>query len=289
MRITQSVGRYAENPYTIPQNHLRIWSVEELCYYMCENVHVLEPDLVDRELIRWIDEECELGELAEELQRLCGPVLAGRNLTEQMRQTCLCRFVTAILDYVCYISHERVQDLERYLKENSNAGDFERNMLRAAYGIRDGRYHQAFEIYMKLLDTDEGRNEEHQAKICHNLGVLFAYKSDFAQAAQMFGKAYRLSGSLESMRQYLAAQRMHLGQQGFLVFIGEHPELYADSVVVTEELEELEKNFKESEEYARMRELRQLKESRTGAEYYKRINDLSTEWKDEYRAAFSEG
>lgn len=256
---------------------------------MCENVHVLEPSFVDEDILDWIEEECDLKDLSDELRRLLKPYFSAKEKTEQNAQNCLCRFVTTVLDYVCYVPHDKVCDIENFLKENSRVGDFERHMLKASYNIRDGRLHQAFEAYMKLLELPEAKDNDCQARIYHNLGVVLALKEDYSQAAKMFGRAYKLSGMLESMRQYLAALRMSLGEQDFLLFIGEHPELYADSVVVTEEIEKLMADYSESEEYRISHDLHTMRSRGGGAVYYDRIKQLNVEWKDAYRIAFTEG
>ncbi len=289
MRVTQCVGKYAETPYSSQTARIRFFSIEEVCYYLCENIHIIEPSFIEPELIEWIGRECGLNDLADELRRIYKLGMSSKIRTPMMEQNCLCRFVTTLLDYVRYISHERVQDLERFLKENSGVSDFERKMLRAAYAVRDGRYHQAFEEYMRLLESEEMTDGENQAKIYHNLGVILAYKADYAQAARMFGRAYRLSGSLESLRQYLVAQRLGLGEQDFLLFIGEHQELYADSVVVNEELEKLMEEYKESPEYITSAELHDCRTKGGSVEVIRRLREMNIEWKDEYRAAFTEG
>ena len=40
-------GNYAETPYFIAQEELRLYSVEELCYYLYKNAFLLQDDFFD--------------------------------------------------------------------------------------------------------------------------------------------------------------------------------------------------------------------------------------------------
>ena len=44
-------------PYYIENLSLNIYSAEELCYYIENNVYLLEQDFMDDELIEWIGKE----------------------------------------------------------------------------------------------------------------------------------------------------------------------------------------------------------------------------------------
>ena len=64
MRISICVGDYAKTPYCIPGLEINVRSMEELCYCMRENAYMLDLSLLDDGLVRWIEQECGLKELA---------------------------------------------------------------------------------------------------------------------------------------------------------------------------------------------------------------------------------
>ena len=61
------IGNYAKNPFYIKISDISLYSVEELCYYFMERVHLLDDSIVSADLVNWIRRECGLTELADEL------------------------------------------------------------------------------------------------------------------------------------------------------------------------------------------------------------------------------
>lgn len=43
-------------------------TIEELCYYICNNLYLIDYTMVNRQLCNWIDKELELPKLAEKLR-----------------------------------------------------------------------------------------------------------------------------------------------------------------------------------------------------------------------------
>ena len=60
----------AKRPFEISRVHMRIYTIEELCYYICNNLYLIDYTIVNERLCRWIGDELELPELSSELRRL---------------------------------------------------------------------------------------------------------------------------------------------------------------------------------------------------------------------------
>ena len=71
-RIYNCVGRYAGTAYTIKNTWIRVYCVEELCYYICNNSYLLEDEFVSNELITWLEEECNLPMLVRRIRTQIG-------------------------------------------------------------------------------------------------------------------------------------------------------------------------------------------------------------------------
>lgn len=63
--VILSRSKYAEKPYYITNMSINIYSLEELCYYIYNNIYLIGTDLVDDGLISYIDNELEEPELGE--------------------------------------------------------------------------------------------------------------------------------------------------------------------------------------------------------------------------------
>ena len=69
--------RHAAHPYEITRIHSRIFTIEELCYYLCNNLYLIDYTIMNEQLCDWLDEELGMEELAGALKdvlRLRGSV-----------------------------------------------------------------------------------------------------------------------------------------------------------------------------------------------------------------------
>ena len=84
-RIILCVGSYAKTPYYIERSGLQVYSIEEICYFLCENVVLLDQEIINQQLVQWISTECQLEELAKELNQIL------------QKKDCISEFINAIL------------------------------------------------------------------------------------------------------------------------------------------------------------------------------------------------
>ena len=58
----------ARHPYEISRVHMHIYTMEELCYYFCNNLYLIDYTITNRQLCDWLDDELGLSALADELR-----------------------------------------------------------------------------------------------------------------------------------------------------------------------------------------------------------------------------
>ena len=69
------MGRYllcetkTRKPYVIRELGLRLYSPEELCYYIDQNLAILDADFLCEELYSYISEECHMPETARKMRQ----------------------------------------------------------------------------------------------------------------------------------------------------------------------------------------------------------------------------
>ena len=44
----------AKRPFEISRVHMRIYTIEELCYYICNNLYLIDYTIVNERLCRWV-------------------------------------------------------------------------------------------------------------------------------------------------------------------------------------------------------------------------------------------
>ena len=49
--------RHAAHPYEISRIHCRIFTIEELCYYLCNNLYLIDYTIMNEPLCTWLEEE----------------------------------------------------------------------------------------------------------------------------------------------------------------------------------------------------------------------------------------
>ena len=60
----------AKHPYEISRIHKRVYTIEELCYYLCNNLYLIDYTIMNEQLCHWIADELELPEMAYSLINL---------------------------------------------------------------------------------------------------------------------------------------------------------------------------------------------------------------------------
>lgn len=217
-RVHLCLGRTAAAPYSFDKARIRVYSVEELCYFLKENAYLLDETIFTRGLSDWLYKECGLPELGQKLNML----LKNKEKPEA--------FVTAIFEYTGYFRQEEIQETKRLVRVSADVSLVEKQKARADYFLESRRYVLAMQEYRNLLRDGEALAPDFSGKLYHNLGTAQARLFLFEKAAASFEQAYRLTGDPESLFQYLAAMRLHLKEPEYLNFLTEHTEYYEASL-----------------------------------------------------------
>ena len=49
--------KHATHPYEITRIHCKIFTLEELCYYLCNNLYLIDYTIMNQQLLSWLEEE----------------------------------------------------------------------------------------------------------------------------------------------------------------------------------------------------------------------------------------
>ena len=230
-KIYQCVGRYAGTPFIVKNTYIRLYSIEELCFYICHNAELIDEDFATKELIEWITDECCLPELANKLKLV---------LKQSIRSEA---FAEVILSYCHYADENEIKETARVIKAGHSFDITKREEIRADYFIKSGRYALAFKTCEQLLgDPPNTENVNLMTKVHFNLGVIYAKLFFFKEAAEQFKIAYDMSGDREAQFSYLAAMRLSLGEMEYLKFAGSLSDEYMEAGRVEKTMASIETN-----------------------------------------------
>lgn len=274
--IILCTGRYAGKPYFVEKFYINLYSVEELCYLLVEKAEMLDSEIMQKDLVQWLDEQCGLNQLAHTLY----------SLLNQNGSTAA--FAGIILEYVNLYPAEVVARTEEIIKGSEGLSPFDRKKSKADYMLQNGRYYGALKQYYALLEQVPESEQQLFAKVLHNMGVAYARLFMFKQAAEWFRQAYEADGEEESLALYLVSVRMCSQDKEYISFIADHPEYHNMSLQVERRMEQTAGQFEATDENRMLFTLRVFKEdgsSTAGSDspYYQEIERLTTELKEQYR------
>ncbi|MBE5822640.1 MAG: hypothetical protein E7308_01080 [Butyrivibrio sp.] len=265
------IGSYAENPYHIEKIGRNVYCIEELCYCIVKNAFLLDEESFGSSLFDWIEEECSLVKLADELRSMYA------------KRCSMAALAGTILDYVGYNTRKEVDKTEEILRGNAGMDVYHKKMARANFLLKNGRYAMAFREYEFLLANTPSIDIHLRARIEHNEGVMYARLFLFDKAAKMFLKAYEDGGDKESYYQYLSAVRMDLSNKEYVSFIADNDEAYEASMEIEKRMKEAEDLYASSEDNHRLGTLSVYKAEGKMHEYYDQVGEITDKMKLTYR------
>ncbi len=280
MKAYAQTGNTAVNPYYFKKLDIMVYTMEELCYVMKEEAFLLGNEIMEKELISFVGEECGLDELAGELN-----VLVSRKGT-------LSSLVCMIQNYVGFYSREEIGKMEETLKMSSGMSDYEKKKLQIDYLVEKKRYSVAVDAYDRLLKELYAlgaeimeKHEKVTAGIWHNKGVAFAGLMRYDEAGECFQKAYSLSGDRDSFMAFLGAKRLVLSQTDYVALAAQYGKQYADCLAFEKCFDKLGEKWQQTAEYAYLKELQSFRATGEQKKYYSESEKVVALLKNKYRSS----
>lgn len=275
-QIILATGAYAAKPYYVEKFYVNLYSIEELCYLLIDKAEMLDQDVMQRDLVQWLDEQCGLNELAHTLYSLLN------------QNGSLVAFVGTILEYVNLYPEEVIAQTGQTVKSNEGLNPYERKKAKADYMLQNRKYFMALKQYYSLLEQMPETDKILRGAVLHNMGVACAGMFMFEQAAGWFMQAYGQDRNEESLEMYLMSLRMHYEDKEYITFIADHPEYHDVSLRVERQMEQASGQFEGTDENRMLFTLQVFKEegSSTGGsdvQYYQEIEKLTAALKELYR------
>jgi len=270
-KVILCVGRYAEIPYYLESGGVRIYSVEELCYFLRENALLLDAEIMKPELAEWLKSECELPELAKEMKRY---LKEKKTLNE---------YVGLIMNSIHYCTEAEWKEMDRLLTESRDWNSDERIKGRTDYHFHKGKYLYALLGYENLYHEIKEKDSELSAKILHNLGTVYAKLFLFEVAASYYKQAYDQGAGESSYFSYLAANRMYMTEPEYVDFAARQEGRHADLLTLEKRVEAFQAEYTSSDMKKQLDELAEWKNSQKMAEYYHRMEQMVADGKEAYR------
>ena len=220
------IGNKAMTPYCMAAEHIRFFSIEEVCYYICERAEIMSDELMRGSLVDFIETQLGLSELAQMLEQLI-------RMEEPLHVFC-----NAILEYVGYPDAVRREQVIQRIRENETLPVIRRLQKQAETYRDQKRYDMAQKAYRSMLLREDVQSDRALvAEIYERIGKLAALLFQYETAAYCFDKSCQYADKSEVRKQYLLCQRFMMSKEQYLEWLAERKEYYECSVDAIREYE----------------------------------------------------
>lgn len=265
-------GKRTTRPYILTGMG-RVYSIEELCYYISHHIYYVNDDFFSEALIDWLDFELGLTDRAEKIRKL------------KLQQADLKTLLAALLCSADYFTEREIKILIKQVDEISRMSPIKRMSLRGDRYLIDCKYHDAIREYERIINTkdSEGITPEEYGDILHNLAVAKARSKGSKGAVDLFRQAYERNQREESLRQYLYSLKLSNANVEYEKQLGNYQigdDLRGDILM---KLDEIEKNSATCDEMLNFEKIKQLREEGRLDEYKQQVEDMINQWIVEIR------
>ena len=186
----------AEKPFYIENISTNIYSIEELCYYLYNNLYLVDRSLISNKLCTWLDEELKLPKLAAKLRPFIG------------KEAGLEEILYPIFKEINYLAYEELRILNGRIERRNKESEEIREKRKGDALMENRMYVNAIRVYQKLLEKDSREiSREMRERILHNQGCAYSYLFQMDKALDCFFAAWKENQSEKALKIYLLAYR----------------------------------------------------------------------------------
>lgn len=192
------VHELAKTPYYVEATGLSVYSIEELAYYLYENIYLVDEPLMEEKLYTWIEKELGMESLAE---RLRNGKTAGNHVYNQ---------VMTILKASEYYSEEELNELSEKIRKISVLQAQERMKYKADELLQNKNYWGAIVEYERILSIRQNSKlkVDFYAKVWNNLGGCYGRLFLFEKAAVCYENAFQFQKTAEYKEKAYYARKL---------------------------------------------------------------------------------
>ena len=201
--------RHATHPYEITRIHCKIFTIEELCYYLCNNLYLIDYTIMNEQLCVWLDEE------------LCMRTLAGQLRDVIRLHGSIEKFVLTILkDSRIYRDTEMIR-IQNVLERLRNQKDIERQKYKGDNLLESGEIEEAILVYQAILnqEKDESVDAKFYGRIYAGLGAAYGRLFLYQESARMYDRAYQICEDPNLLKPYLYASYKYMSLEEYHILL----------------------------------------------------------------------
>ncbi|MCD8023421.1 MAG: hypothetical protein LUF30_10795 [Lachnospiraceae bacterium] len=225
----------AKQPYYIENIRTNIYSLEELCFYLYNNICLIDESIINEKLCDWIRDEMHMTRLYRQLYEQLGKIEAmressartraeasrrvssdGRSKNAQvsgaMPESMTASFVLPIFREAGYLNGQEMRDFQEQLAKLEVQSEEMKQKLRGDYLVKEKMYARAAWVYRQILKKrSPGKlGTQFYASVWNNLGAACAGLFQFEEAAECFWESFHLLKTKETFRDFISTLTLYL-------------------------------------------------------------------------------
>lgn len=192
-RIILCETQPATTSYIFPNTKIEVFSYEELCYYIYNNIALVAEEYISTGMFNWIEDGLKLSELAQNLRQI-----------KEKETSDLTDLLAAILTYKEYYTIQEVKEFILRIERMKGLTPPQFRKMQADGFLRYHKYQKAASIYDEILEQySDMKNKKLLGSIYHNRAVALANNFELKEAMESYLKAYELTQNTGSIYEYL--------------------------------------------------------------------------------------
>lgn len=224
----------ARRAYEISQVHRRIYTIEELCFYLCNHLYLIDYTIMNSRLCDWLEEELELSELAEILRQS----LNQNGSPEQ--------FAMTILAHSSIYTTAELNQIQSVLNKLKNQKPIEKQKYKADNLLESGAVKQAILIYQSIVhgESDDSVDKKFYGRVYACLGSAYGRLFLYEEAAKMYEAAFQICEEEAMLKAYIYACRQYMPREEYKRLLERSQVYQSVEIRLQEEIAEIDQNMK---------------------------------------------
>lgn len=176
-KVIICTGTLSEEPFVVTGSERKLYSIEEICYYVANNIYGIEIGFFEEGLLDFIEKKLELPEVSRQLKIL---LQNGHGLKD---------LVTTLLCSSDLYDRDEIVEVIDTLTRISKMENWEKRAHIGYKFLKEGNYLMALKYFRGIL-REEKISEKDYGRVLMAMGICLIYTSSYKAAADCFYKAY---------------------------------------------------------------------------------------------------
>ncbi|MGN0483306.1 MAG: hypothetical protein ACI4HI_07125 [Lachnospiraceae bacterium] len=257
----------AQTPYELEELSLHLYNLEEISYFIQENIDLAQPSFMRQSFLEWVTKELAMPSLAQRMELY-------------WRRKNVALFMESLLQASGYHTPSEISMICSTIEEFQKKNPVERKKMRADRMLKKHLYVAAIQEYRKILLLSETKEEKpvFQSQVWNNLGTAYAGIFLFEDAMHCFEMASTYQDTSQIGQEYWASCFLAYGEE-------KTRSLMEEAKYASDQIEAFLKDQNSREqlvEDAQMQQLYELREKGEINAFYEQADTIMAAWKNEY-------